>query len=43
MHERVIDKSEGNQSGKDSQIHMKLLWPMETRSYAVRNTILAWG
>jgi hypothetical protein len=43
MHEGVIDKSEANQGSKESQVHMKLLRPMETRSHAVRNSILAWG
>jgi hypothetical protein len=43
MHEGVIDKSEGNQGSKESQVHIKLWRPMETRSHAVRNSTLAWG
>jgi hypothetical protein len=43
MHESVIDKSEGSQDSEESQVHIKLLRPMETRSHAARNSILAWG
>jgi hypothetical protein len=43
MHEGVIDKSEGHQGSTGNQVHTKFLQPMETRSHAVRNSILAWG
>jgi hypothetical protein len=43
MHESVIKKSEGNKGSKRSQVHMKLLRPIKTRSHAGRSSILAWG
>jgi hypothetical protein len=43
MYEGVIDKIEGKQGAKESQVHIKLLQPIKTRSHAVRTSILAGG